>query len=81
MSQTLELHLMGVPAAVQRIEIGGMFDAHHDGSPSMTNWLCRFVSADYCVQPSCLFHANSWTTYMTTEVMAASPAVWPAVAM
>ncbi len=26
-------------------------------------------------------HANSWTTYMTIEVMAAIPAVWPAVAM
>src|SRR6185437_990820 len=47
----------------------------------MTNWSCRFFSADYSVQPSCLLHANSWTTYMTIEVMAASPAVWLAVAM
>ena len=27
------------------------------------------------------FHANSWTTYVRNEAMAAIPAVWPAVAM
>jgi hypothetical protein len=40
-----------------------------DCDPSIPSW------------PSCLLHANSCATYITTELMAAIPAVWPAVAM
>ena len=32
------------------------------------------------LHPSAFLHANSWATYMMNEVMAAIPAVWPAVA-